>query len=82
MPSRGIEEPAPSYIHGTKYEMPLYLHERGGGISCLGKIVVLGTGEHIGVLKAKVDKDTRDELFTGLNLSKIITEEDPSVIKE
>lgn len=77
-----ITEPAPGYIHGTKYEMPLYLHERGKGVSCLGKMVVLYTGEKIGVVKPEVDKDTREELFHGLGLDKIITEEDPSVIKE
>lgn len=81
MPAR-ITEPAPGYIHGTKYEMPLYLHERNKGVSCLGKIVVLYTGEKIGVLKKEVDRDTREELFTGLCLAKVITEEDPSAIKE
>jgi hypothetical protein len=77
-----ITEPAPGYIHGTKYEMPLMLHKRGGDVVCLGKIVVLYDGQKIGVLKDDVSADERVELFHGLGLDKIINEEDPAVIKE
>jgi hypothetical protein len=77
-----ITDPAPGYIHGTKYEMPIMLHKVGGDVICLGKMVVLYDGTRVGVLKRELKAEERQELFEGLDLDKVITEEDPSVIKE
>lgn len=77
-----ITDLAPGYIHGTKHEMELALYERGRGISVIGKIVTLYDGRKIAVLNRGVPRHIREELFHGLNLDKIINEEDSSEIKE
>jgi hypothetical protein len=77
-----ITDPAPGYIHGTKYELPVMFHERGGEVRCLGKIVTLYDGRKIGVFKREVSREVREELFHGLDLDKVINEEDSSEIKE
>lgn len=77
-----ITDPVPGYIHGTKREMALAYYERGVGITELGKVVTLYDGRKIAVLNAGVPDHIRNELFHGLNLDKIINEEDPTQIKE
>lgn len=71
-----ITNPAPGYIHGTKHEMDLALYEAGHGISEIGRIVTLYDGRKIAVLNKGVPRHIREELFHGLDLDKIINEED------
>lgn len=74
-----VTNPAPGYIHGTKYELPIMLYERGGDIISVGKVVVLYDGRKIAVLKRSVPDTIRNELFHGLDLDKIVNEEGPVI---